>query len=126
MIGPQLACLALAVYFEARGEPLAGQVAVAQTIVERVQDDRWPGTVCAVVYQPRHFEFYWDGKPETVRDNWAWDRAMRVADAVASGVRNETCAGATHYHATYVRPWWVDLVQPVCVVGNHVFYREEP
>jgi hypothetical protein len=109
----QFQCLAEGIYFEARGEPRRGQVAVAQVIMNRVNHDEFPDTICGVVYQNQHwrnrcqFSFACDGVPERVTERAAWDMAEGVARQVLEG-RDliETIEESTHYHATYVRPRW--------------------
>jgi N-acetylmuramoyl-L-alanine amidase len=124
-------CLALNVYFEARGEPEAGQYAVAEVTMNRVASGRYPNTVCGVVYQKN-----WDPlrKRYVGAFSWtefqavpnptgeAWQRAWDVAEAVYYHRRAPTLAGATHYHATYITPSWAENEVPVARIGQHVFY----
>ena len=129
-----LACLALAVYFEARGEPLAGQVAVANTIINRVDDDRHPDNVCDVVKEgPKHpsghprrhrcqFSFWCDGKPERITDKDAWETAEQVARHVLSNSL-DISQGATFYHADHVSPQWRYTMRVTTKIGRHVFYQ---
>lgn len=122
-------CLALAVYFEARSEPIAGQKAVAEVVLNRVQDKRFPGTVCGVVFQNekwRHrcqFSFACDGRSDRPRERRPWEQARRVAAFVAAGIAQQMTGTATHYHATYVRPSWAKRLERTVQVGRHVFYR---
>ena len=129
-----LLCLTTAVYYEARSEPLQGQVAVAQVIMTRVESDEYPDTVCEVVQQggdsQRHrcqFSYYCDGKDEVMRDLRAKDRAERVAESVLyGGVRDADLLGVTHYHADYASPSWVSHINMKYVNqrGRHLFYTE--
>ena len=125
-------CLAEAVYFEARGEPLAGQMAVAEVILNRVAEPRYPDTVCAVVHQGtgrRHacqFSYTCDGIADVVRDRGAWATAGRVARAVLDGAPRRLHRGTTHYHADYVDPYWARVYPREAVVGTHIFYRRTP
>jgi len=126
----QLWCLATAIYFEARGESYRGQVAVAQVVLNRVKDHRYPDTICAVVFQNQHrrnacqFSFACDGKPETVTDRKAWGQAEEIAQRYTKGEIYLTEVGdATHYHATYVRPAWAPRMNRVTQIGLHVFYK---
>ncbi len=129
---PSLVCLALTVYFEAQDQPLVGQVAVAQVVMERVEHSRFPNSVCEVVKQGGefsryqcHFSWWCDGKSDAPRDVRAWDRAMRVAGAVMNGgVRHVPLIGVTHYHAHYVDPWWAKSMKIIGRIGQHVFYVE--
>ena len=120
-----LACLALAVYFEARSEPLAGQLAVAQVVLNRVADPRYPDKVCEVVYQRYQFSFYWDGKPERAKDKQAWQTAELVASAALAGSGHAGLAGVTHYHAAYVQPRWAHAYTLVATIGTHRFYSAQ-
>jgi len=126
-----LMCLALAVYYEARGEIPDGQIAVAETVINRVDDDRWPDSVCGVVTQNRHptslhrcqFSFYCDGLPERPNDLIAWQQAQDIAKAVLDG-RLSLGVEATHYHTTDTDPLWADSITLLGTVGEHVFYVE--
>jgi spore germination cell wall hydrolase CwlJ-like protein len=124
-------CLATAVYFEARGESLKGQKAVAEVIMRRTRQPGRPKTVCGVVYEGSwrstgcQFSFTCDGFSDVVRDGSAWARARRAASAVLrSGGRGRFSRGATHYHANYVTPYWASSMRRVARIGTHVFYRE--
>lgn len=126
-----LTCLATAIYFEARGEPQKGQIAVAQVILNRVQASSYPDTVCGVVYQGVRgkggcqFSFACDGKPDRIREKQAWANAQRTArDALAGQVRLADVGMATHYHATYVAPSWARKMQRLAKIGQHIFYLE--
>jgi spore germination cell wall hydrolase CwlJ-like protein len=134
-----LACLATAVYFEARGEPMVGQVAVAQVIINRVNDSRFPDNVCDVVKQGEyytwntdipikyrcHFSFWCDGKPEIMHDETARQWSYNVAESALSGLFYDTTSGATHYHADYVIPYWStnERFTKTVQINSHIFYR---
>ena len=122
-------CLAQAIYFEARGESETGQRAVAEVILNRVDNRRWPNTVCRVVQQGAHrrngcqFSYYCDGVPERVTNRRAFQLAERIAkDALSTDARPLT-KGATHYHATSVRPSWSRKLTKTAQYGTHIFYR---
>lgn len=121
---PELAlmCLSLNVYWEARNQPLAGQLAVAQVTMNRVHDPRWPDNVCDVVYDHKQFSWYWDGKSDLPQEEKAWETAMLVASAAMSGSGHKELMGVTHYHAVYSQPYWKDYMTKVAVIGDHVFY----
>jgi spore germination cell wall hydrolase CwlJ-like protein len=126
-----LKCLATAIYFEARGEPEAGQVAVAQVVLNRVRSDRYPHTVCAVVYQNARkrnrcqFSFACDGKPDVPKEAVAWARAQRIAaDSLRDGSKIWVLGDATLYHARYVKPRWAARVTLVSSIGQHLFYTD--
>ena len=115
-----LTCLAVAIYFEARSEPIDGQMMVAETILNRVADERWPDNVCEVVKQPHQFSFYSDGKSDRPRDIEAYTTAVLVADQALSGRHMYT--GALYYHTVDVRPVWRHDLEMLGRVGDHIFY----
>lgn len=127
-----LTCLALNVYFEARGEPEAGQYAVAEVTLNRVASPYYPKTVCEVVYQKnwdplrRRFvsAFSWTefGSLPPPRGE-EWQRARKIAEEVYSGRRPPRLAGALHYHADHIAPSWSRGKTPVASIGNHRFYK---
>lgn len=115
-------CLAIAIYFEARGEPLQGQYAVGQVVLNRVEDERYPDTVCDVVFEDRQFSFTHDGRPDrlpVVRTRAA-RRAIRVADDLLNEVTYPSTS--THYHTVSVDPFWNSEYDLDERVGNHIFY----
>ncbi|MET0277197.1 MAG: cell wall hydrolase [Pseudorhodoplanes sp.] len=123
-------CLANAIYFEARGEVERGQMAVAQVILNRAFSGYYPGNVCDVVYQNAHrhlacqFTFACDNVRDVVREPDAWETASRVAREALDGKFWLPEVGkATHYHATYVNPWWVRTMTKHARLGIHIFYR---
>jgi len=115
-----LMCMAVAVYFEARGEPLQGQYAVAEVVMNRVADERYPDTVCGVVFERKAFSFTHDGKPDRLPKTPAGEKAMEVATNVMAGLKMGITS--THYHATYVKPYWTSHFELDGKVGDHVFY----
>jgi spore germination cell wall hydrolase CwlJ-like protein len=123
-------CLATAIYFEARGESLKGQRAVGEVILARTRQAGRPKSVCGVVYEGSHrrtgcqFSFTCDGIADVVRNTDAWARAQRAAALVISSpVKRKVARGATHYHATSVRPYWASSLRKVARIGSHIFYR---
>jgi spore germination cell wall hydrolase CwlJ-like protein len=123
-------CLAEAIYFEARGEPVRGQIAVAQVVMNRVFSGYYPNTVCGVVYQNAHrhlacqFTFACDGIREVIREPDAWERANKIAAATLEGQLWLPEVGkATHYHAYWVHPGWVREMTRMYRLGVHTFYR---
>ena len=122
-------CLAEAVYYEARSETANGQIAVAEVVMNRVRDPRFPKTVCAVVYQGHYretgcqFTFTCDGSLRTKPRGEAWDRAKAVAMNVMLGLNKPITNKATHYHTDYVNPYWKAGLVETKVIGTHIFYR---
>ena len=134
-----ITCLAVAIYFEARSEPIAGQLAVAQVVLNRVANERYPDTVCDVItegptYPSGHpvrdkcqFSFWCDGKPEDIHDYEAWQTAIRVATIATetTALPIDISEGAMFYHATSVSPSWRHTMQMTARIGQHIFYRLE-
>ena len=123
-------CLADAVYFEARGEPVRGQIAVAQVVMNRVFSGFYPRSVCGTVYQNKHrrlacqFTFACDGIPDVITEPNAWVRASRIAHDVLDGKYwLPEVSRATHYHAYWVHPSWVREMKRLYKFGVHTFYR---
>jgi N-acetylmuramoyl-L-alanine amidase len=117
-----LDCLARNVYYEARGEPKAGQYAVAEVTMNRKASPRYPKTVCEVVYQREAFS--WTGQDGLEAPGGdAWLKAMTVAEDVYYQRRPPTMHGVTHFHATYVQPDWSKERRRVTRIGKHIFYR---
>ena len=123
-------CLAEAVYFEARGEAVRGQIAVAQVVMNRTFSGRYPTTVCGVVYQNKHrhyacqFTYACDNNPDVIREPEMWERARKIAKAMLDGqIWLPEVAKSTHYHAYYVRPSWVSEMTKMYRFGVHTFYR---
>ena len=126
-----LFCVASAIYFEARGEPIEGQAAVAWVIYHRTATHGYPDTACGVTHEDEHrrnecqFSFMCDGKREDVYDDWAYAKALMVTMLTAGGFITDPTGGATHYHATRVRPWWAAELERTTRIDNHIFYRGE-
>lgn len=125
----QRRCLATAIYFEARGEPVSGQLAVAQVVMNRVRSSLYPDTICGVVFQGQHrrsgcqFSFTCDGHADVPREEEQWLEANKLAKQVTDGEAwSEEIGHATHYHATYVKPAWRRQLDHVKRVGRHIFY----
>ena len=133
---PEAWCLAQNVYYEARSSNRADRIAVADVVLNRVIDTRYPNTICEVVHQGRknpngtmkrnmcQFSWYCDGKSDWPTDMDAWVDAQQIAYLMI--VHNDgrgLTEGATHYHATYVKPAWAKQKQLVGRIGNHIYYR---
>jgi spore germination cell wall hydrolase CwlJ-like protein len=128
-------CLALAIYFEARGEPVRGQVAVGQVIMNRVRSPLFPETICGVVYQGQmhpgcQFSFTCDGHTDAPRNDDQWALAQDIAKQITAGELWLPEVGySTYYHANYVSPNWVGDMSKIDTIGRHIFYKkrnEEP
>lgn len=126
-------CLTQAIYFEARGEPLEGQLAVAQVVLNRYASPRYPKSICGVVYEHHpgassfacQFSFSCDKWPDVVWNRDAWAIAKTIAFLANSRRLPDTTGGhATHYHTTWVSPNWSDDIEFTRTLGNHIFYRE--
>ncbi|WP_027260601.1 cell wall hydrolase [Sedimentitalea nanhaiensis] len=127
--GEQWRCLSEALYFEARGETVKGQFAVAEVILNRVKSERYPDTLCGVIKQGTgrkyqcQFTYTCDGRKEVIAERKAFERVSKVARAVIDGTKADLTAGATHYHTTSVRPSWARVYKQTARIGVHVFYR---
>ncbi|MEO8668207.1 MAG: cell wall hydrolase [Bauldia sp.] len=128
----EMKCLATAIYFEARGEPERGQLAVAQVVINRLKNPAYPNTVCGVVYQNKNkrnrcqFSFACDGIKDRITDVKGWNRAQVLATKVVTDDRTMFAAdvgSSTHYHANYVRPRWARHMKKMQKIGRHIFYK---
>ena len=135
---PQAYCMALNIYYEARGSNLADRAATADVVWNRVKDTRYPNTICEVVKQGKknadgsmrrnacQFSWYCDGKHDRPQNDDLWvDAQMLAFQIVHEGKYRGITEGATHYHATYVKPRWASTLQLVGRIGAHIFYRWE-
>ena len=115
-------CLAASVYFEAKGEPLAGQLAVAETVMNRAASGRFPTSICGVVRQPGQFSFVRGGQlPSVSRDGKAWRQAVAIARIAQQAMWSDVAPNALYFHASRVSPRWG--ARRVAQLGNHIFYR---
>lgn len=123
-----LMCLAAAVFFEARSEKsLDAQMAVAEVVMNRVESPRWPDDICSVVFQSKQFSFTHDGKSDDYRlynTNVADRQAIDIAETIAKSVLKGDRIGltSTHYHATYIRPYWANHYHRDGRIGTHIFF----
>lgn len=128
-IDPELHCLALNIYHEARSEPELGQIAVAQVTLNRVQSPHFPDSICAVVKQgtnrPGRCQFSWwcDGRPDRPTEPEAWQQALAIGRRVLEDRVMDPTQGALYYHATSVRPEWSNRFKRTARIGRHLFYR---
>ncbi len=122
-------CMTEALYFEARGETVKGQFAVAEVIMNRVKSARFPESVCGVINQGTgrkyqcQFTYTCDGRAEIIHEPKAFERVAKVARAALDGQVPEITKGATHYHTTAVRPRWSKTYTRTARYGVHLFYR---
>lgn len=125
--GAEFECLASALYFEARGEGVAGQAAVAEVILNRVESPSFPRTICGVVKQSNgrgcQFSYTCDGRADRIGDRDAWQRAGKIAKAMMDGAPRALTAGATYFHTPSVRPSWARRFEKTVKIGRHIFYR---
>lgn len=121
-------CLVEALYFEARGENLEGQRAVAEVIINRVRSPQFPNTICSVVRQGGikkarcQFSYYCDGKPEIFYEKAAYEQIRNMAIKFVSGHYPEIFNESTHYHASHVKPFWISELEFLGKAGEHYFY----
>jgi hypothetical protein len=122
-------CLTNAVYYEAALEPLDGQRAVAQVVVNRLRDPNFPKSVCGVVYEGWErltgcqFSFTCDGALARGPIPALWERSRKVAEDALNGYVMAAVGAATHYHADYVAPYWAPALVKITQIGQHIFYR---
>jgi hypothetical protein len=131
----QSECLAEVLYYEARGEGMEGQKAVAEVVLQRTRDGNYPRTICGVVYEgvqshKRYcqFSFACDGALRQPKETTSWARVRRLAEAIVSGAVR--LAGETRhaiaYHSVDVEPLWAETMVETAQIGNHIFYRRDP
>ena len=122
-------CLARTVFFEARGESLRGQLAVAMVVRNRMRHATFPGNACTVIHQVAAFSWYSDGKSDDPTDyrgpanRTAWVSSRRLVDALRRNRMADPTDGADHYHATYVSPDWSRHFAQTAHIGEHLFFR---
>ncbi len=128
--GEHLNCLSEALYFEARGETVKGQFAVAEVIMNRVDSARYPDTVCGVINQGTgrkyacQFTYTCDGRAEVITEKATYARLRKIAKLMLSDMPKSLTKGATHYHTTAVKPKWSRIFPRTATIGVHHFYRE--
>ncbi len=126
----QWGCLSEALYFEARGETVKGQFAVAEIIQNRVKSSRFPDSICGVIKQGTgrkyqcQFTYNCDGYKNVVAEKEAFTRVSKVARAAIDGAAVPLTSGATHYHTNAVRPAWARVYTETARIGVHIFYRD--
>ena len=129
-VSDELYCLALTIYFEARGEPEKGKLAVAHVVMNRMMDDRFPDTVCRVVQQGGEqvryrcqFTWWCDGLSDRPKNLRQWEKSKALARTVYLGDTPDPTGGALWYHADYVAPTWAQAFNRTSQIGRHIFYE---
>lgn len=129
----ELECMALNIYYETRASSLIDAVSVSDVVLNRVESSRYPSTVCGVVHdgyrsdrKSCQFSWYCDGKSDVPQDDESWEKSRKHArDMYIHQTHRGITESATHYHATYVSPYWAPSMHRVARMGAHIFYRED-
>ena len=125
----EIKCLSEALYFEARGEQIEGQIAVADVIINRKNSNRFPSTICGVVSEGSHkkhacqFSYNCDGKLELIYDKKTYSRIAKLSSMILNGAFSDVTNGATFFHASEVSPSWSKKFRKTRKIGRHIFYR---
>lgn len=123
-LSEEMRCLAGTVYFEARGEPLYGQLAVAEVVINRSRSGQFPKTYCGVVYQRSQFSFIRRGTMPPINEaSAAWRQARAIAQIAHNDHWNSEAEEALYFHANYVRPSWAKRRVAAATINRHIFYR---
>ena len=118
----ELECLATGIYFESKGEPLKGQLAVGQVIANRAESGRFPSTYCGVLFQRGQFSFiHGRSLPHVAHSKTQWQTAVAIAKIVDQDLKDSVVGNALFFHARYVSPGW--HLKRVASIGNHIFFR---
>lgn len=120
------ACLALNIYYEARGESVKGQAAVAWVTLNRLQEEERPSTICGVVFEKSQFSWTLKKKNRNPKDLESYERAMEIANDVLLeyGTGHDPTNGSTYFHTLKVKPKWSKVFEKTVKIGNHIFYKE--
>lgn len=129
-MGLELFCLSLILYHEARGEPRVGQLAVAEVVLNRVMDNRYPNSVCEVMEQEHngvcHFSFWCDGLSDNPENKELWEEINSTTKQLFYNYPGlNLTQGATHYHHIEIYPIWAENLTKIVRIENHIFYRWE-
>lgn len=122
-LAPEVRCLAQAIYFEARGESLEGQLAVARVVINRAESDAFPDDYCSVVTQPSQFSFVRGGRIPEPPAGAVWTRAQALARIAHRDLWHSPAGDALYFHATHVRPGWAGRMTARATINRHIFYR---
>ena len=132
-------CMAQNIYFESGNQPLAGKIAVAQVVQNRIKHPNYPSTACDVIYDAKwrtnwkglsvpvlnmcQFSWFCDGKSDDPVDSPTWLSSLNIARNVVQGGYGDITEGATHYHANTVHPYWADSLNETVIINDHIFYK---
>ena len=133
-------CLAQNIYFEAGNQPLAGKLAVAHVVRNRVEDSQFPDTYCGVIYQTKkrrtswtgnqvpvlgmcQFSWFCDGKSDEPKDSKTWIKSVQIANNFMMNDALDITEGAMWYHANYIYPYWAEHLNETVVINEHIFYK---
>lgn len=135
----EIECLALNSYFEARNQSLAGQIAVAQVVLNRVRSKDYPDTICEVIQQGPtyenwkgnilpvrnqcHFSWWCDGKSDIPQDEETYQNILNLVIQIIKDKPIDITEGSLYYHADYVKPYWAPTLERTLVIDNHIFYK---
>jgi len=135
----EIYCMAQNIYFEAGNQPLAGKIAVAQVVQNRMKHVNYPISACDVIYQTKwrtnwkglsvpvinkcQFSWFCDGKSDYPVDSPTWMKSLHIARDVVQGKYGDITEGATHYHADRVTPYWADSLNETVIINEHIFYK---
>ena len=135
----EIECLALNSYFEARNQSLAGQIAVAQVVLNRVRSKDYPDTICEVIQQGPtyenwkgnvlpvrnqcHFSWWCDGMSDIPQDKETYSNILSIMQDLLDNKTLDITEGSVYYHADYVKPSWANEVQQTLIIDNHIFYK---
>ena len=141
---PEISCMAINIYHEARDQSIAGQIAVGQVTMNRVRDKRFPDTICEVVMEGPHrpswkgtgemipirnrcqFSWYCDGKSDKIYNQKAYEEIYDISEMIVKNtLKVDITSGATHYHAYYVSPAWAKTKKRTAKIEDHIFYKWE-
>lgn len=117
-------CLAKNIYFESRGEPIQGQIAVAMVTINRKDHDYFPDSICEVVWQRKQFSWTHDGRSDVPKDKKAYVRAVHIAKAALRDYYDDPTDGALFFHTNYIKkPFWAKYMTVADQIGAHIFYH---
>lgn len=132
-------CMAQNIYFESANQSFAGRLAVANVVMNRVEDLQFPNSPCDVIYQAKtrinwkgnevpirnqcQFSWYCDGLSDEPVDSATWIKSLYIADLVLTGVYKDITEGSLWYHADYIYPYWADELEYVTQIEDHIFYK---